>query len=422
MKKRRRVVILGAGFGGLLTALRLCKKDRSLDIVLVDRSDRHVYKPWLYDVATSMLVDPERQELRDLARSASFLIEHILEANRARNVRFKQAEVDTVDKEGKHVIFSDGHTMSYDVLVLALGADVNYFNIPGMKESAMPLSTMQDAMHIRASIEETFQNIHKGHQKRCSIVIVGAGPTGTESAAELGNFLQRCDREGLDLCRRCRIVLVDAGEAVLSPFSSFTQEAARKRLETFDVEVQTKTMVTHVAQNEIHAKSAGSEKHSIIPYDVLIWAGGVRPNDVLAKLTFEKTDRGRLKVDGHLRVNGSNDVFALGDCAAFVDSQERELPPTAWAAAGASSVVASNIFAKINAQDLKTFKPYKHWPAVITLGGHKAAAEVQGIKFFGWFAFVLRRLVDLRYFLQILPFMSAILAWRRGVFLLANND
>jgi NADH dehydrogenase len=422
MKKRRRVVILGAGFGGLLTALRLSRMDATLDIVLVDRSDMHVYKPWLYDVATSMLVDPERQELRDLARSASFQVEHILEANRARNVRFKQAEVKTVDRIAKHVVFSDDHTMSYDNLVIALGSEVNYFNIPGMKEFAMPLSTVKDAMYIRAYIEETFQKIHQSYKKRCTIIIVGAGPTGTEAAAELGNFLMRCDREGLDLCGRCRLVLIDAGDNVLGPFSAFTQGVARKRLESFNIEIQTQTMVTHVAQNEIHAKATKSEEHSIIPYDVLIWAGGVRPNDVLAKLDLQKTDRGRLKVDEHLLVDGSDDIFALGDCAAFIDSKGRELPPTAWAAVEASAIVAKNIYASGNGDDLKIYKPYKHWPAIITLGGHKAAAEVQGLKFFGGLAFILRRLVDLRYFLQILPFMSAILAWRRGVFLLGKND
>ena len=420
--KQKRVVILGAGFGGLLTALRLFRKDPSLDIVLVDKKDIHVYKPWLYDVATSMLVDPERQEVRDLAQSASLSTTAILVANKATSVRFRKGEVSGVDVAGRHVLLRDDTTLSYDALVVAVGAEVNYFNIPGMETEALPLATLQDAMKIRSAIEKTFQKVHTEQAKRCTIVIVGAGPTGTESAAELGNFLQRCDESGMNICGKCRIVLLDAGDAVLGPLSPFTQTTAKRRLEKFKVEMHVKTLVTEVTRGTVHAKGVETEEQILLPYDVLIWAGGVKAHSMLDGMPVAKTQRGRLKTDQFLRVEQEEYLFAVGDCAAFTDEQGRELPPTAWAAVSGSRAVADNVLASLQGTKLSPFKPYKQWPAIVTLGGRRAVAEVSGWKFFGRVAFVLRRLVDLRYFLQILPFFHALVVWKRGVLMLAKND
>ena len=422
MKTGKRVVICGAGFGGLLTALRLYKCAPELDVVLIDRSSNHVYKPWLYDVATSMLVDAERRDVVELSRSAIFSIPNVLEANRAKNVRFRKASIEGVDTATKHVLLSDGKTIAYDVLVLALGAQVNYFGIQGMEKHSQRMVSVEDAMDVRSSIEAMLRRVHEKKQQRCTTVIVGAGPTGTEMAAELANFLKRCDRSGLHLCHACRIILMDAGERVLGPFSLATKTLAERRLDRLGVEIHVGTLVTHVDDKLIHAQVAKTGEELTVPYDTLIWAGGVRPNALLTALSLPLSRYGRLDVDKSLRVRGREDVFALGDCAAFVDTKNRELPQTAWAAIEASRVVARNVHATFAATALQPYKPYKNWPAIITVGGERAVAQLWGIVFFGRLAFCLRRLVDLRYFLKILPVGQAIRTWRRGIFMLSKND
>lgn len=421
-ERRKKIVIVGAGFAGLTCAFSLAKKlKHEAEIKLVDKSETHTYTPWLYDVATSFLIDSSAKHLHELERIGAFSIPRLIEASNYTHLRFKKAELDLIDKSDKHLLFKDGKTMRYDYLVMAIGAQVNYFQIPGMKEKALSLKTLEDGLHIRSRMHELLVQIKKHGSKRGRIIIVGGGPTGVETASELANFLRACEKRGLDYCKRIDISILDAGTSLLGGLHPFLGRDAKNRLQELGVKVLTETLVKNVQEKSIEIVQG--EKKSQMEYDSLIWAGGVASQDVIARIPLLHDDKNRIKTEKTLFVSGEKDILALGDCMSFFDdSQKKTLPPTAWVAVDVGKIAARNIAAHMRQQSLREYTPPKNWPAIITLGGTHAIGGGGGIYLRKKLAFILRRLVDLRYFLGIMPFFMALRIWTRAIFTLSHND
>ena len=162
MKKAKRIVILGAGFGGLVSAILLAKKNHELEIVLIDKNSEHLYTPWLYDVATSFLVKPKNKEIALLKKVSAVSIKELIKMHGFKNLRFRQAEIQGVDVKTKHVLLKSGMTLAYDFLVVALGAKTTYYGIPGMEKFALPMKTLEDGMQVQERIGELVKEVIAG--------------------------------------------------------------------------------------------------------------------------------------------------------------------------------------------------------------------------------------------------------------------
>src|SRR3989339_122054 len=319
MHRRTRVVILGGGFGGLVTARRLSNSRIAdgFDITVVDVTSKHVYAPWLYELATSCLTDASTEAEWQTAQTASDLsFQHLRGYT---NVRFRKTNIVGVDKVNKHVLFEDGLTAPYDILVVALGAVSNYFNIPGLEQSSIPLKSLNDAYEIRRRILSLLHKHKSG--KTFKVIVGGAGPNGTEIAAELAATVDAAVKRGFLEEGAMSVVLLDAAPSVLMMLPKRLQRCAERQLQHIGVKlvlgkVLSSVNGTHVLVANNPGQGAPASEPSGMPYDVCIWSGGITMSDVVRALPFAHDPKGRLPVDGALRIEGEDDVYAIGDCAA----------------------------------------------------------------------------------------------------------
>lgn len=413
--KDGRVVILGAGFAGLLTALTLARRNYAGEIVLVDERAHHTYSPWLYEVATSFFGLESRAKVRKMKHSAIYSIQDILSKNPG--VRFRQARVAAAEFHDQYLVFEDGHTLRYDYLVIALGSQSEFYNIPGLAEHALPLKSIDDALLIRTRLDQLLRQLEEQKIERARVVVCGAGATGVELAAELANSI------GVHGCRIVRdqhcleVDLLEAGPEILSPFPPALRKKARANLGRVGVNVKTDTVITEVRADRLIAKTGE------IHFDACIWSGGVRPNEVLSTWGLSKDARGRLQIGDDFRVREFKNVFALGDCASFIDSRtQRTAPPTAWVAMRQGQWLGKNLPQIINGEKTNAWRLPKNYPAVIMVGGRFVVASILGAHWSGRLLYFLRRLVDLHYFLVIFPFWAGLKFWWRGTKVFELND
>lgn len=415
MVEKKRVVILGAGFGGLLTALTLARKNYNGEIVLVDVRDHHTYSPWLYEVATGFISHGGALAGIIMRNSASFSIREIIKPYQ--QLRFRQGLVNALEIHDQYVVFEDGHTLRYDQLVVSLGSEPEFYNIEGIADHALMLKTVPEALMVRDRIDDLVKKLENSEYKLGRIVIGGAGATGVETASELVNSIN-CHCEKLKLCHgKIEVTLLEAGPNVLGPFPSVLQKWALKRMIELGVNVQTNTVITKVESDNLITKEGN------IPFDLCIWTGGVRPNSILSTWGIPKDARGRIIVDEYLKVTGLENVYALGDNTAFTDKNTDKLAPgTAWVAMRQGKLLGDNLSRLSLGQLLKPFNLPKHYPAVMAVGGKFAVATVGGFHFKNVIAFFLRQVIDLHYFLAIFPFWRALKFWWQGTKVFEKND
>lgn len=426
MQRRTRVVILGGGFGGLVTARRLVTSSLAdrLDISIIDSVSKHVYAPWLYELATSCLTDASTEsEWRVAQDSSDFAFAQL---RGYEGVRFRKTTIIGVDVENKHVLLEGGLTAPYDILVVALGAVSNYFNIPGLEQLSVSLKSLNDAYQIRRHVLLGLHGRKPGQTLR--IVIGGAGPNGTELAAELATTAQAAVRRGLIDEGAMSVVLLDAAPSVLMMLPKRVQQRAEKRLREIGVKLELGKSLSSVdgrhvfvSNNPVHGEA--SAKPSAVPYDVCVWSGGITMSETVRNLPFEHDPKGRIVVDGALRVVGRDDVYAIGDCAAsrnpFTHVPD---PQIAQVAVMQGKITAGNIIASLTGKSLNTFPYPKAWSILVTLGGKNACGKVGPFVLSGYVGYLLRRLVDLHYFIEVLSLRDAFAFWRRGVVMYAKNE
>ncbi|HVR31856.1 MAG TPA: NAD(P)/FAD-dependent oxidoreductase [Acidimicrobiia bacterium] len=367
MERVHRVVVVGAGFAGLSAIRTLAGAD--VAITVIDRRNFHLFQPLLYQVAAAAL-NPS-----DIA----FPIRSVLRGQS--NVeRVVLGTVTSVDVEANAVDLEDGTRIAYDTLVVATGATHSYFGNDAWADSAPGLKTVEDALDIRRRILLAFEHAERRPQdiaELLTFVIVGAGPTGVELAGALIEIAVDAMKDEFDLIEPsdARVILVEAGEAVLPPYPEGLRRSARHQLEEMGVDVRTGTMVTGIDETGV-TLSSGER----IPAGTVLWAAGVQASPLVAMLPVQVDRAGRAVVAPDLTLPGHPQVFVLGD-AALVDAGA--VPGVAPAAMQQGRHAAKAIRARLAGRPVRPFR-YRNKGSLATIGRARAVADFSVVRFSGF--------------------------------------
>jgi demethylphylloquinone reductase len=364
-----RLCILGGGFGGLYTALRLSQlpweTSQQPEIILVDQSDRFVFMPLLYELLTGELqtweIAPPFEEL--LANTG---------------VRFTQATVMGIDSEQQRVQLQDGVEFAYDRLVLSVGGVTPMEQVPGVAEHAIPFRAIADAYRL----EERLRILEESDAEKIRVAVVGGGYSGVELACKLA------DRLG----ERGRIRLIERGDMILKTSPEFNREAARAALNERKVWIDLDTSVDAISADTISLLYKGQV--DTIPVDIVVWAVGTTVAPVVRSLPFKQNHRGQLMITPTLQVVDHPELYALGDLADCRDATGQQVPNTAQSAFQQADYAAWNIWASLTGRPLLPFR-YQHLGEMMTLGTDNATLTGLGLKLDGVFAHLARRLAYL---------------------------
>lgn len=362
-----RICILGGGFGGLYTALRLSQlpwESQRPEIILVDQSDRFLFSPLLYELLTG--------ELQTWEIAPPFA-----EILAGTNVRFCQGVVAGINVDEQRVQLQDGLEISYDRLVLALGGETPLDMVPGAMSYASPFRTVGDAYRL----EERLRVLEASEADKIRVAIVGAGYSGVELACKLA------DRLG----ERGRFRLIELSDQILRTSPEFNRTAANKALEARGVWVDLETKVESIEPNAIALEY--KNQVDTIPVDLVIWTVGTRVAPIIFTLPL-KQQRGQLTTTPTLQVVDHPEIFALGDLAQCFDAEGQQVPATAQAAFQQADYAGWNIWASLTNRPLLPFR-YQHLGEVMTLGTNNATFTGLGLKLDGTLAYVARRLAYL---------------------------
>jgi NADH dehydrogenase len=308
------VLILGGGFGGLGAARKL--EDADVDVVLVDKNDYHTFQPLLYQVATDLLETAVvGHPLRDLFHDQP-------------NVTIHRAEVTGVDLARREVRFAEIDPLTYDYLVLALGATVNFFGTHGAAEHAFPMYTLADAVRLKEHVLERWEAADRDpsllDDGALNVVVVGGGPTGVESAGALAELYRDILAKDFSAIpqERVRIVLVEAAPALFMMFKPELRAYAKKALEKRGVEVLVGEKVAAVGPTRITLGS-GEE----LPAHTLVWGAGLQANPIAQSLGLDLEKGNRVAVEPDLSLAGHPEVFVVGDIGWITDTKTGEILP-----------------------------------------------------------------------------------------------
>jgi NADH:ubiquinone reductase (H+-translocating) len=362
-QKPKHVLIVGGGFAGLNCAKKLAKHP-DLRVTLIDKNNYHQFQPLMYQVASAALS----------ASNTAFNLRRALRGHP--NVDVKLAEIVSVDLNTRTATNAEGQTYQGDYLVLAAGAQANFFGTPGADKHSYPLYSLRDAEALRSrliSVVEAADRdpslIEKG---ALNFVIVGAGATGTEMAGAIGDALYHPIKKALSdvNVERGQILLVDGGHAVLHGFSPESQSYAAKMLEERRVKTRLGTTVKEVGVGHV-ILSDGSR----IASHVVIWAGGLKASSLSDHLGIKTGHGGRIDVQPDLTVPGLPRVYALGDFANIVGDDGQPLPQLASVAEQSGKWCAKNILADIAGEPTKPFA-YLDKGIMAMIGHNSAVAEI----------------------------------------------
>ncbi|EYR65255.1 NADH dehydrogenase [Actinotalea ferrariae CF5-4] len=358
---RPRVVVIGGGFGGLAVVRAL--RDTVVDVTLIDQHAYNQFQPLLYQVATATLNPGDITWFLRAIRSNQ------------KNVRFLKGKVLRMNHVAKTISLDGGQQLAYDYLVIAAGVTTNYFGVTGAEEHAMPLYQRLQALELRdAMFAQLEQAAINGKDQELRIVIVGGGATGVETAgafAELRNNDMSVTYPELDP-KRIHVTLVERMPSLLGPFHESLQEYARKALEKRGVDLRLNTAVREVRADGVVI----GDEEEFLPAGIVVWASGVTAHDTVKNWAVPQGRGGRISVNDHLRVEGLNCVFAIGDAA--VEEGDRALPQLAQPALQGGRFVGELIDAEIKGTTRPAFR-YRDKGSLATIGRSSAVAEVSGL-------------------------------------------
>jgi NADH dehydrogenase len=364
---RPRVLVLGGGFAGIGAAQELADSD--VDIVLVDEHDYHTFKPLLYQLATGLLENTAvGHSVRDLVKKQS-------------NARVHNDSVEAVDLEAREVRLGKLKPLSYDYLVPALGAEVNFFGVDGAAEHAFPLYTLPDAVRLKNHVVERWEAADRDpaliEDGALNVVVVGGGPTGVETAGALAELYHGVfTKDYPDVPEGgATITLVEGGPELFAMFNENLREYTRKTLGKLQVEIRTGEVVQAVQPSRVTLKSG-----DVLPAHTLVWGAGLQGNAVLDELGLELQRGKRIAVDDQLRVPEHPEVFAVGDLAAITDQKTQQVLPQLGSVALQSGEHAGKSIGRIIAgKDPKPFK-YIDKGTMAAIGRGAAVVQMLGGK------------------------------------------
>lgn len=376
------VVIAGGGFGGLSAARELEKvmPKQSARLMLVNETNYATYAPFLPEAAAGTL-EPRHvvTPLRDILKRTYLRLGEIVGHDPAAKT------VELAAKGGGN------ETVPYDQLLLALGSVSRVLPIPGLTEHAFGFKGLADAIGLRNRVVENLElanatNEHQRREELLTFVFVGGGYAGLEALAELQDFAA----DAMDSYPRARLhgmrwILVEAAPRVLPEIDQDLADYALRELRGRGIEIKLETTL-----NEVAADSVTLSSGEVIPTTTVVWTAGVAPAPILKQLNVPLDERGRVPVDDHLRVEGLDSVWAIGDCAAAPDPRGGTCPPTAQHAVRQGPVAARNIAAELGIGTAEPFT-YRSEASFVNLGRYKAVGRIGDRKLRGFPAWFLAR-------------------------------
>jgi NADH:quinone reductase (non-electrogenic) len=407
------VVVIGGGFGGLAATRALARQP--VRVTLVDRRNHHLFQPLLYQVATATLSPADiAMPLRSIFRNA-------------RNVTVILAEAERIDLDGRRVMLAGGE-LAYDALVIAAGAGHSYFGHGDWEALAPGLKTLEDALEIRRRVLLAFEAAERatdGAERRAllTFVVVGGGPTGVELAGALAEIARHTiarDFRAIDPTQ-ARVVLLEAGERLLSSFPPGLSRSTEKALNRLGVEVRTGALVTRLTADAVWI---GGEQ---IRSRAVLWAAGVAAAPLARSLGVPLDRAGRVVVEPDLSLPGHPDVSVIGDLCAFPHQTGTPLPGLAPVAVQAGRVAAENIRRRLAGEPTAAFR-YRDRGSMATIGRAAAVAVVGDVHLSGlvaWLAWLFIHIALLIGFknrvVVLIQWAWAYVTWQRGARLITGR-
>lgn len=415
---RRRVVIIGGGFGGLNAARALAHAD--LEVVLIDRTNHHLFQPLLYQVATTSLAPS------DVTAPIRWVL------RRQKNVTTLLGTVETIDRRNRSIrVVGEGDPIHYDYLIVAPGTRHAYFGHPEWERWAPGLKSVEDARRIRKRFLLAFERAEweddpAARQALLTYVIVGGGPTGVELAGvlpEMCSVAFRPDFRRIDTAT-VRVILVEGGPRILPAFPPSLSQRAHDDLVQMGVEVRTNAIVTHIDEDGVQI---GDER---IRSQSVFWAAGNAASPLLRTLDVPLDSAGRAIVGPDLTVPGDPHVYVIGDAATVRDARGREVPAVAPVATQMGKHSARNILAHLAGQPMRPFR-YFNKGDLATIGRHKAVATFFDgkLQFAGHLAWFIWLFVHVMFLVGFRNRVSVLMQWaynylffERGVRLITETE
>lgn len=388
-----KILILGGGFGGIRTALDLSKKKLpNTKIVLISDKHHFEYTPALYKLATG--------------RSPLETCIPLSEIFNRTGVEYLVDEISGGDLEEQVILGKSGSRYTYNHLVLALGSEVAYFGIPGVEEHSFSIKSVESSLRLKRHIHELFDT-HIGLSKgdlisQFQFVIVGGGAAGVELAGEIRKYVRALADKHEVPKKLVTVDILQAGERLLSNMPEKVSSIAEERLSDLGVNLVMGHPVVSQDLKGVYLKDIAFNAKTIV------WTAGVKPSSVYQNFKgLSLSKGGKVEVDDHLESRGSANVFAIGDGA------QTPFSGTAQTALYDGSYVARVISARMQEKDLPCYKP-RQTPYVVPIGPGWAIFTYKNLALSGRIFWLLRQIIDLRFFLSILPFRKALTAWREG--------
>ncbi|WP_425269543.1 NAD(P)/FAD-dependent oxidoreductase [Leptospira jelokensis] len=396
-KQKKKVVIIGAGFGGL-QVIKSLANHRDYEIVVVDKKNHHLFQPLLYQVATAVL---SPADIAIPTRSIT---------TKYKNVKILFGEVSDINFEKKEIVFQNS-TESYNYLILATGAKTGYFGNTQWQNKTLGLKNLKDALSIRRQILLSFEQAELigDYEKAKSLmhyVIIGGGPTGVElagSIAELSHNIIRKDFRNID-SGMTKVTLIEAGPRVLSAFSESSSQFTKSKLENRGVEVLTNSPVLDITDSGVVLKDR------VIESKTVIWAAGVEGSDLAKKLSLNKDKSNRILVDEYCKTLDYQEVFVIGDAANFSKGLAKPLPGVSPVAMQQGRYVAKYIQ---NLDKKRETPPFQYFDKgnMATIGRTDAVAEFGIFKLKGILGWLGWLFVHLVYQVGFKNKVSTLLSW-----------
>lgn len=362
----KKIIIVGGGFGGLYTALRLIQLDwkQPPEITIIDQNNRFLFSPLLYELIT------EEMQSWEIAPHYADLL-----ANTP--IKYIQDTVTDIDINEQKVI-TNHDSLSYDRLVIALGGTTPTDLVKGAKEYAIPFRSLENAYQLK----EKLRQLENSDQEIIRVAIVGGGYSGVELALKIAHRLGN----------RGKIRIIDRGNDILKNSPEFNQKTAKKALQKNQIWLDLETEIEEIKEEEITLSY--KNKSDTIPVDVVLWTVGTKPVKIINKLSLPQNKQGKININSFLQVENYPEIFGLGDLVECYDQQNRLLPSTAQVAFQQSDYCAWNIWASLEEKPLLPFQ-YQPLGEMLALGIDNATLSGLGMSLNGDLAYIARRLIYL---------------------------